>query len=195
MKIKHLITLGLALSLGIASTMARHRSFGEGLPDYLQEFDVDENGQLDEEERQAAREARQARKEARRAEADTNGDGVLSDEEREAAREAHRAAIEEKRTERFNEIAGEDGAISAEEFAAIPGLADKDAERVAALFERLDSDDSGDVSSEEFLARLKKHKRGHKRPSPRHRHHRRGGERDDDGGDGGEGEGDGGAEA
>lgn len=184
MKIKHLITLGLALGLGIASTMARHRSFGEGLPDYLQEFDVDENGKLDEEERQAAKEARQEKRAERIAEFDTDGDGTLSDEEREAAREAHRAAIEEKRNERFNELAGDDGSLSAEEFAAIPALEGKDAERVAALFARLDADDSGDVNADEFLARLKKHRRGPKRPSHRHRHHRHGGERDGDEGAG-----------
>ncbi len=174
MKIKHLPILGLALGLGVTTAGARDRSFGDELPEFLEQFDVNEDGVIDEEERQAVREAREARHEEWIAQWDTDDDGVLSDEEKEAARDAIRAKIEAKRTERFNELAGEDGCLSLDEFAAIPGLDGVDPARVEALFNRMDADDSGDVKLDEFLARLRHHRRpgGHhppRRPRPPHR--------------------------
>lgn len=184
MKLRTLSILALTLGFGLSPASAgdRKRSFGEGLPDHLKEFDVDEDGKLDEEERQAAKDARKAAREERkaaleerraerRAEIDTDGDGEISDEEKKAAREAARAAllakIEERRAKHFNEIAGEDEVIDKEEFAALSPLKNKDEERVTALFARLDADESGGISLEEFNARLKSH-RGDKpeRPTP-----------------------------
>lgn len=145
--------------IGCANTAYADKTFGDGtLPDILVEYDVNEDGVIDEEERQAIIEARKAVREARRAEIDTNGDGEISEEEREAAREAIREAIEAKRSEKFAEIAGEDGLLTLEEFAALPNLADADPERVEAIFNRLDADNSGDVTFEEFTARLRKHR-------------------------------------
>ena len=163
----------LAVGAGAATwANAGDKTFGDGgdLPDFLKEYDVNEDGVIDEEERQAVKAARKEARAARRAEIDTNGDGKISDEERVAAREAILAEIEAKRSEKFNEIAGQDGVIEPDEFADIPALEGKNPERVAALFDRLDSDDSGTVTLEEFNVRLRNHRGGirgrHHHPRP-----------------------------
>ena len=169
MKIKCFPLLGLALALGTTSASAGDRTFGDGLPSFLQDFDVDGNGSIDEEERQAIkdhfaawREERAAARAALRAEIDTYGDGEISDEERAAAREAAREAllakIEARRVERFAEIAGEDDSISLDEFAAIPGMDRLSDERVGAIFARMDADESGGVDIDEFNSRLQGHR-------------------------------------
>ncbi|MFP6856089.1 MAG: hypothetical protein VCA73_02355 [Roseibacillus sp.] len=179
MNIKYLSILAIALGIGIATTTARHRTFGDGkLPEILEQFDLNEDGVIDEEERQAAKEARRAARAERRAEHiaefDTDGDGELSDEEREAAREARRAALQAKREEKFAEIAGEDGSLDLDEFAALAPFEGADPERVAAIFARLDDDEDGAVTLEEFGSRLRHHgrrPRPQRRPRP-HRPHR-----------------------
>ena len=193
MKTKYLPLFGLALGLGIATTSAGDRTFGDGkLPEILEQYDLNGDGQIDEEERQAAKEARRAAREEARAEriaeVDTDGDGELSEEEKEAAKQARRDALEERRAEKFAEIAGEDGCLDADEFAALPPLEGKDAERVAAIFDRLDADDDECVTLEEFTARLRNH-RGHGHGHRHHRHHGRGDghDRDDEGAGDGEG--------
>ena len=173
MKIKYLPILAIALGIGIATTIAGHRTFGDGkLPEILEQFDLNEDGVIDEEERQAAKEARRAARAERRAEHiaefDTDGDGELSDEEKEAAREARRAALQAKREEKFAEIAGEDGSLDLDEFAALAPFEGADPERVAGIFARLDEDEDGAVTLEEFGSRLRHHGR---RPRP-HRPHR-----------------------
>ncbi|MGB0326545.1 MAG: EF-hand domain-containing protein [Akkermansiaceae bacterium] len=180
MKLKYILITG-ALFGGNALADDEGRSFGDGtLPEFLQQYDVNEDGVIDEEERQAIREARRAAREERRAAIDTDGDGEISAEEREAAREDIRERMAERRAEKFAEIAGDDGLLSLEEFAAIPGIARLPEERVAALFGRLDADESGDVSLEEFNGRLRRsrpphrprpgngrpHPGGHNRPGP-----------------------------
>ncbi|MDB4408761.1 hypothetical protein N9165_01695 [Akkermansiaceae bacterium] len=172
MKFKSLIIVSALL--GSVSTAYAEKSFGDGtLPEFLQEYDVNEDGKIDEEERQAIKTARKAARDARRAEIDTDGDGEISQEERETARDAIRAAIEAKRAEKFSEIAGEDALISAEELAAIPHLDDASAERIEALFGRLDADESGDITLEEFEARLRHHRlRGHSHADFGHGHGR-----------------------
>jgi Ca2+-binding EF-hand superfamily protein len=159
MKLKPLLILGLPLGLGIVSATAGGRNFGDGLPEYLKQFDVNDDGVIDEEERQAIREARDARHDDWIAQWDTDGDGVLSEAEKEAAREAIRAGIEAKRAERFALIAGDDACLSLEEFAAVPALADADPARVEALFNRIDADDDGKVTIEEFNSRLRHHRK------------------------------------
>lgn len=157
MKFKSLMIVSALL--GSATAAHAEKSFGDGtLPEFLQEYDVNEDGTIDEEERQAIKEARKAAREARRAEIDTDGDGEISQEEREAARDAIRAAIEAKRAEKFTEIAGDDALISAEEFAVIPHLENAPAKLIESIFARLDSDESGDISLEEFTARLRHHR-------------------------------------
>lgn len=182
MKFKSLMIVSTLL--GSATAAHAEKTFGDGtLPEFLQEYDVNEDGKIDEEERQAIKTARKAARDARRAEIDTDGDGEISQEEREAARDAIRAAIEAKRAEKFSEIAGEDALISAEELAAIPHLENASAERIEALFGRLDADESGDITLEEFEARLRHHRHpgksrgnfglGHGRQTKRSNHHDR----------------------
>ena len=173
MKLNYLALASLTLGIGLANA-DRDRTFGNGeLPEMLEQFDLNEDGAIDEEERQAAKDARRAaraeRREAHIAEFDTDGDGELSDEEREGARDARRAALQERREEKFAEIAGEDGCLDADEFAALPPLEGRNAERVAAIFGRLDSDEDECISLEEFTARLRHHRKpgGHRPPPPR----------------------------
>ena len=173
MKLNYLALASLTLGIGLANA-DRDRTFGNGeLPEMLEQFDLNEDGAIDEEERQAAKEARRAaraeRREAHIAEFDTDGDGELSDEEREGARDARRAALQERREEKFAEIAGEDGCLDADEFAALPPLEGRNAERVAAIFGRLDSDEDECISLEEFTARLRHHRKpgGHRPPPSR----------------------------
>jgi Ca2+-binding EF-hand superfamily protein len=159
MKLKAILIIGTFLG-GASFAQAGDKSFGDGtLPEFLVQYDVNEDGKIDEEERQAIKESRKAAREARRAEIDTDGDGDISQDEREAARDAIRAAIEAKRNEKFAEIAGEDGALSLEELAAVPHMENAPEQLIAAIFARLDADESGDVTLDEFNARLRPHPR------------------------------------
>ncbi|MDF1712725.1 MAG: hypothetical protein P1U90_10845 [Akkermansiaceae bacterium] len=167
MKLANILITGALLG-GVAMAQDDEKTFGDGgLPEFLQQYDTNDDGVIDEEERQAIKAARKAAREERRAEIDTDGDGEISSEEREAAREAIRERIAAKRAEKFAEIAGEDGVLSLEEFAALPPLQRASEERVASIFARLDADDSGDVSLEEFNMRLRGH-RPPSRPRPGH---------------------------
>ena len=162
----------------------RERCFGHGkLPELLQQFDLNEDGRIDEEERQAAKEARrQARAERRAAlieEWDTDGDGELSREERNAAREAareeRRAALQERREEMFADVAGEDECLDWDEFRDLKPFRRKPRWYVASIFRRVDTNDDDCISFEEFTARLTRQghgHRGHRRWSAdRDRHH------------------------
>ena len=162
----------------------RERCFGHGkLPEILQQFDLNEDGRIDEEERQAAKEARrQARAERRAAlieEWDTDGDGELSREERNAAREAareeRRAALQERREEMFSDVAGEDECLDWDEFRDLKPFRRKPRWYVASIFRRVDTNDDDCISFEEFTARLTRQghgHRGHRRWSAdRDRHH------------------------
>ena len=78
----------------------------------LERFDVNGNGQLDEEERKAARKARKQRHEGRQERRlkrfDKNGDGKLNDEERKSATKARKQRHEgrrERRLKRFDKNA------------------------------------------------------------------------------------------
>lgn len=175
MKLTHLLIAGSLLT-GTALAQADEKSFGDGtLPEFLQKYDVNEDGKIDEEERQAIKESRKAAREERRAEIDTNDDGKISDEERQAARDAIRAAIEAKRAEKFAEIAGDDGLLTLEELAAVPQLEKAPEARIASIFSRLDTDESGDVSLEEFNARLRHHRPpAHQGPGEGNRPHGKG---------------------
>ncbi|HAO95217.1 MAG TPA: hypothetical protein DCQ96_04095, partial [Verrucomicrobiales bacterium] len=162
----------------------RERCFGHGkLPEILQQFDLNEDGRIDEEERQAAKEARrQARAERRAAlieEWDTDGDGELSREERntarEAAREERRAALQERREEMFADVAGEDECLDWDEFRDLKPFRRKPRWYVASIFRRVDTNDDDCISFEEFTSRLTRQghgHRGHRRWSAdRDRHH------------------------
>ncbi len=150
-----------ALLLGAAAVNAQdsgpRKPFGTGeLPEFLQPYDLDRDGKLSVEERQAYQQAvREAilNRPHRKHPWDTDGDGVISDEERQAAREAIAAKITEMRTKRFNELDGdEDGYLTAEELLAIPRITEAMAAR---MIRHLDKDLDGKISLDEFLAPLR----------------------------------------
>lgn len=153
--------LAAAMLLGAASMTAQaqpnRKPFGTGeLPEFLKPYDLDGDGKLSVEERQAYEKAtREARPErpGRVNPWDTDGDGVLSDAEKEAARAAIAAKIETERTKRFNELdADTDGFLTSTELAAIPHITP---EQVTAMITRLDTDADGKISLAEFLVALK----------------------------------------
>ncbi len=135
------------------------KPFGTGeLPEFLKPYDLDGDGKLSVEERQAfekaVREARPARPGIKNP-WDTDGDGKLSDEEKQAARAAIEAKMTETRTARFNELdTDDDGLLTTEELAAIPGITP---EMVTRMINHLDQANAegvkdGKISLEEFLA-------------------------------------------
>jgi len=158
MKNTTLIIAGVLLA-GLAPCYSAEKTFGDGLlPSFLAKYDTNGDGRIDEEERQAIVEARKAAAEERRDEIDTDGDGVISELERKAALEALRNSIEEKRRAKFNETAGEDGLLSLEEFSSIPQMSRVPDQIKAAIFARLDRNSDGNVTFEEFTARLRAHR-------------------------------------
>ena len=80
-------------SLLAGAVIADHiaKSFGDGtLPEFLTKYDVNEDGSIDEEERQAIKEERKAARAGNRARIDTDGDGkISSDEARVTSRTNH----------------------------------------------------------------------------------------------------------
>ncbi len=128
----------------------------------LATYDVNGDGKLDKEEalamRQVVRELppRDVDKVSKRkfSRLDLDKDGKLSDEEKAAHHAAVVASILERRATRFAGIAGEDGELSLEEFSALPQVSGKSEERVQSLFARLDANEDGSVTVDEFSARL-----------------------------------------
>lgn len=126
--------------------------FGTGeLPEVMKPFDVNADGKLSAEERQAFETAmKDKRKEDFLKKFDTNGDGVLSDAELKAARDGARQKIEDHRGDRFDELdKDKDGFLSEAEFAPPVKLPDA---LVKEIFTALDSDKDGKISKAEFLA-------------------------------------------
>ena len=89
MKICTFLTVALPLfsplSAAIIFTEVNDSISRPSTPPFL-EYDLNEDGVLDEEERQAAKDARKNRAKEKRASWDTDEDGEISEEEREAAR-------------------------------------------------------------------------------------------------------------
>lgn len=162
MKLLTPVLLSAVLAGAVSSAMAqaptppKRNPFGSGaLPEILKPYDLDGDGKLSVEERQAfikAMKEAAANRPKPTNPFDTDGDGQLSEAEREAAQAALRAKIEAERTKRFKELdKDEDGSLSAEELAGAPHM---NADRAAAMLSRLDKDSNGSVSLEEFLAAL-----------------------------------------
>lgn len=150
-------SLLFAAAASAQSTPPAPRPFGTGeLPEFLKPYDLDGDGKLSAEERQAFEKAvREARPKqpGRPNPWDTDGDGKLSPEETQAARDAVAAKVRDTRIKRFNELdADKNGQLSAVELKAIPGITD---EMVARMISHLDKDLSGAISLEEFIAVLK----------------------------------------
>ncbi|MFY0690661.1 MAG: calcium-binding protein [Paracoccaceae bacterium] len=145
-----LIALGAALALMPLSAEA-----WQGGRANFDAIDTDGNGELSQEELQN-------RGQARFAAADANSDGLLSKQELIARAEER---MQERLTRRIDKMmerrdANGDGLLSAEELTPPP-------DRAAGRFERMDEDQSGGISKEEFEAALKK--RFREGPG-RHRH-------------------------
>ena len=144
--------------LGSVFAQDLSKSFGDGtLPEFLMRYDVNEDGIIDEEERQAVKEERKAARKKNRSESDPNRNSQTSLEERLAARNSIRERILSKRAEKFAKIAGKDGVLSLEELASLPPFKNALSERIDSIFKRLDSDGNGDVTLEEFNRRLRDH--------------------------------------
>lgn len=150
------LLFGAAASLN-AQTPPLRQPFGTGeLPEFLKPYDLDGDGKLSVEERQAFQKACREAKPPRPGTKnpwDTDGDGKLSEAEIKAAREAIAAKIAEERTKRFNELdTDQDGTLTAAELKAIPRITD---ETVARMIAHLDTDKDGSISLDEFTAVMK----------------------------------------
>jgi Ca2+-binding EF-hand superfamily protein len=157
MKLIPLILSGSLLS-GLA--LAQEKNFGNGsLPDFIAEFDVNDDGTIDEEERQAFVDSRRNNgdRPEKFSKLDTDEDGTISEEERQAFRDRMREGIEARRTSEFEDLAGEDGLLSLEEFSELSNLSQANEQAVMNIFNHLDSDDDGVVTLDEFTARLREH--------------------------------------
>jgi Ca2+-binding EF-hand superfamily protein len=161
------ICVALAASLATTSkagTGTVVRTFGDGeLPAILAVYDLNGDGVLSQEEREAMRAGRDDRHQQGMKEWDTNGDGVISEEERAAAKEALQHRKEVGRENRFDEADTDgDGFLSFEEFSAIPSvvrLAQEHPDAPKAIFDGLDTNDDNLVSAEEFSLQLRWHDR------------------------------------
>jgi Ca2+-binding EF-hand superfamily protein len=158
MKLTH-ITLATLTLMGLSFTaQAADRTFGDGsLPDFLKPFDVNEDGKLDETERQAAKAALRERAKEKHEDFltkwDTNKDGKLDAAELKAARDAQKIKVEELRTKRFNDADTDDsGDLNLAEFTATIPTGHLPEGAAALIFARLDADDSTGISLAEFLA-------------------------------------------
>ena len=121
-------------------------------------YDVDQSGDLDEDERAVLEGDLVARCENKQAylleNFDADEDGELSQEEMDAAREARRAAHQERRADRFDEVDTDgNGEVSREEFeAAREARGERCENRRAAMLEQFDTDGDGELSDEEKAA-------------------------------------------
>lgn len=145
-KFTRLLTV-LVLGLGLAQAGS--------LAAFLRPFDANQDGRLDAEEAQAARDYRRQLREERRNSIDANDDGRVTPAEIAAAREQIRATILERRRQRFIDLAGQDELLTLAELAILPQLAAANPAYLDALFVRLDQNEDGSVSFEEFTARLR----------------------------------------
>lgn len=159
MKPTHTLILCTALVASAVVVKAEDRKpFGNGiLPEFLKVYDVNTDGKLSVEERQAYEKAiREAAKEKLKEKKilwDADGDGKISDKEREDALAAMRKKIEDERTKRFDELdKNGDGKLSAVEFLRVPNLKEEIASRIIA---HLDTNKNGSIDKDEFLGALK----------------------------------------
>jgi Ca2+-binding EF-hand superfamily protein len=154
--VSHILLPLAGALLGLAQVQETHE---KSLPDFLKRFDTNEDGKIDEEERQAIADLRAKLHSEKQKSIDSNLDGQIQKSEVEFARRILRSKIDERRQQKFREIAGEDNLISRDEFATIPGSETLPEFISSAIFEHLDTDDSGEISFGEFLGKLRDHDR------------------------------------
>ncbi len=155
----------MAFAQGGPNQQQTQKRFGDGtcLPNYLAHYDVNGDGVINAEEAQVMKQARDQIRKQLRTDWDADGDGVISEPEKDQARTRLRQMIEETRVVRFNEADVDDSdSLSYDEFATLPGMANKLSDddpdndgMVQTIFDRLDTDDDGLVTLEEFMAAVK----------------------------------------
>lgn len=128
-----------AIVAGLVATSAQARDGGDGMHARFAQIDTNSDGQVTAEEMQAQAVARFAA-------ADANSDGALTSEEMMAAAQSKH---KERLLKRFDTDG--DGALSAAELDNVGG--GKKGHRAAKHFDRMDADNSGDVTLEEMQAR------------------------------------------
>lgn len=140
------------------TTTPPKKAFGSGeLPEFLKPYDINEDGKLSIEERQAYEKAiRDARPKCPDVKNpwDLDGDGKLSDAEKQATRSAIIAKITAERTKRFSELdKDKNGLLTKTELQSIPQITPA---KVDAMVLRLDRNQplDGQISLAEFIAVL-----------------------------------------
>ena len=161
MKIHTITILAALLALpAMAQTQDRDRTKDftcGGIPELLKQYDVNGDGVINEEERQAMKQALKQSREAWMKKYDADHDGKISLQERDQILLQLRDCINAKRQDRFNEIAGaadDDGVVRLTLDEWIAAHPDKNVDRVTSIFNMMDVDASGTVTFEEFLAKL-----------------------------------------
>jgi Ca2+-binding EF-hand superfamily protein len=164
-----IITICVALAASLATTTKAQtgtpmRVFGNGdLPAITGAYDLNGDGVLSQEERDAMRADRRDRHEDWMREWDTNADGAISTEECDAARTNLQQRVETTRQDRFDEAdTNSDGYLSLDEFSVIPPMVRLTEEHPGApraIFEGLDTNHDGQVDAEEFMQQLRQHDR------------------------------------
>jgi Ca2+-binding EF-hand superfamily protein len=118
-------------------------------------LDTDGDGTISESERQAFAESRaQGRnKESTKGSAnwDRNGDGTVDEEERLAAVATLKGRMQTKLAHLFLDLAGDDGLLSLAEFSTLPQFKHAPPQPAANLFKRLDDNEDGFVTMDEFF--------------------------------------------
>lgn len=154
MKLKHILIL--TAMTGVVAAGPGRPGFA-GAPEWV---DVNGNGQIDPDEREAFGKLRMEAAKALADRADANSDGVVDEAERQNMIAAMNANVEEIRRQLFAAVAGEDGKISLEEFQKIHPVGHLPERVVNRLFGLLDvtgGEDGGPdgfVTEDEFLASL-----------------------------------------
>lgn len=141
-----LIALALLTGAAVAAPSPGSPAAGN-IPDWL---DTDGDGMISELERQTFADARRDAVAGLIEELDTSGDGIIDDDERDAAIAALKARAEQKLRNLFMAVAGDDGELTFDDFAAIPPVEHLPEELAQAIFIFLGGDD-GVVTEEEFL--------------------------------------------
>lgn len=161
-----LLAAPLVFAGGGKEQIQHEKRFGEGygMPAFLAVYDVldaqgnpGSDGVLCPEEQQAMKQAREQISKQVRTDWDENGDGQICVNERARAQQRLREMIDKTRADRFWEAEDDDDGdevLSYEEFAELPGIAQKledgKTEIVDAIFDKLSGDDDF-ITLTEFL--------------------------------------------
>jgi len=146
--------IAIATALMLSGISFAHAEEPRPLTTFQKFFDLNGDGVLNEEERQAAKRALELSREEFMAKWDINKDGKLSLDEIRALRRSVLHHIMAKRRAIFLKFAGEDELMSKEEFAGMPIFATADPVKVGLAFDHLDGDHNGSLTFLEFNRRF-----------------------------------------